>query len=159
MAMNKTEKKRKVRNNLKEALRQLLTEGITTSQEEICNILKHKGHEVDQSKISRLLHKLGAVKILDTTGKMTYRLPQESLPPSTNTALSNLVTEVIANETLIAVHTNPGSAALVARLLDYNRRKLQILGTVAGDDVIFVAPQTTKNTGQSLSAIKKLLEI
>lgn len=157
--MNKTEKKRKARNNFQEALKQILTTGIAARQEEICDLLNQKGHEVDQSKISRMLRKLGAVKIKDTTGKMVYRLPQNSLPPSTNSSLANLVTEVVANETLIAVHTNPGSAALVARVIDYHRQKLQILGTVAGDDVIFVAPQTTKNTGQLLTAIKKLLEI
>lgn len=41
------------------------------------------------------------------------------------------------------IRTTPGAAQLIARLLDSFRAREGILGTIAGDDTIFVAPRET----------------
>jgi transcriptional regulator of arginine metabolism len=46
---------------------------------------------------------------------------------------------------------------MVARVLDYNQITTQILGSIAGDDTIFVAPQSTKEISALVKAIKDLL--
>ena len=112
--------------NLLDDLRQLLLEGKVTTQEDICIALEAKGHQVNQSKISRLIHKLNAIKSKNELGQIVYRLAREPAPPTTSSQLSSLIIDIIANETTIIVNTSPGAAQLVARLLDYHKNKIQI---------------------------------
>lgn len=143
--------------DIKEALRKLLTQGVAKNQEEINKILSNQNYAVNQSKISRLLHKLGAIKTKNIAGKAIYCLPQEPIPQATTTPLNNLVIDIVANESLIIVHTSPGSASVIARLLDYKKQGIGILGTIAGDDTIFIAPKSIKSINQILLELKKIL--
>lgn len=143
--------KEKKSHTLIEALRTILQEGEARTQETLCSVLEAEGFEVNQSKISRLLRKIGAVKIVNPKGQTIYSLPKEPAPPSMHTVLRDLILDVVANETLIVIFTSPGSASMIARILDHMQMKTEILGTIAGDDTIFVAPK-------SITEIKKLTE-
>lgn len=137
-------------------LRDLLTADVVRTQEDIKHALHKLGIEVNQSKISRLLHKMGAVKTRNEYGQVVYQLPKEPSPPSPAN-LASLITGIVHNEVMIIVHTSPGSASLIARLLDHHQQKLQILGTVAGDDTIIIIPASTHQLKQCLQAIKLFL--
>jgi transcriptional regulator of arginine metabolism len=143
--------------DLEDALRQLLLGHQATTQEEICGQLESLGFEINQSKASRLLRKIGAVKVLNREGQTVYSLPQEPAPPLMSTSLENLIVDIVANETLVVVLTSPGSASMVARVLDYSKTYSEILGTIAGDDTIFVVPKSVKHTHQLAQEIKNLL--
>ncbi len=143
--------------SLTDALHELLTEGAAGTQEEICRMLENQGHEVNQTKVSRLLRKLGAVKVKDERGQVVYWLPKEPPPPETSSPVSSLIFEIMANENMILVHTTPGAASLVARLLDYRQKETEIIGTVAGDDTIFIAPKSIKTIDKTLAEVKRLL--
>ncbi len=138
-------------------LRGLLLEGKVATQEEVCEALEAVGYTINQSKVSRLLRKVGAVKSKNEQGQIVYRLPLEPAPPTTSSQLSSLIIDVVANEANIIVFTSPGSAQLIARILDYHKKEIQVLATIAGDDAIFVAPISIKNIELSLREIKKLL--
>ena len=56
---------------LSDDLRQLLIEGKVTTQEDLCSALETIGHTINQSKISRLLRKIGAVKSKNEQGQKT----------------------------------------------------------------------------------------
>lgn len=140
-------------------LRELLLNGQITTQEDICAALEAQGHLVNQSKISRLIRRLGAIKSKNEQGQIVYRLPHEPAPPTTASQLANLVIDIIANETLIIVNTSPGSAQLIARILDYHKEKIQIIGTIAGDDAIMVAPKSIKKINESIKEMRNLLFI
>ncbi len=145
------------RETLTEDLRRLLLEGKVATQEDVCAALESLGHAINQSKVSRLLRKIGAVKSKNEQGQIVYRLPLEPAPATTNSQLSSLIIEVVANEVNIIVYTSPGAAQLIARLLDYHKKKIQILATIAGDDAIFIAPKSIKTIDVSLKEIRKLL--
>jgi len=134
--------------SLMEDLRNLLVTGKATTQEEICTALQNAGHPINQSKVSRLLRKIGAVKSKNESGHIVYRLPLEPAPPTLSSDLASLIMEIDANETLIVVYTSPGAAQLLARIFDYHKKKFQILGTIAGDDAIFIAPKSVKKIGE-----------
>lgn len=140
-----------------EALRQLLLAGLASTQDALCAQLEAKGHAVNQSKISRMLRKMGAVKAKNERNQLVYSLPKEPAPPSTMSSLGNLVLHIVANEMVIILHTSPGSASLIARMLDYHHEKIGILGTVAGDDTILVLPKSIHTTADTLNHIKMLL--
>ena len=147
----------KTKRSLTEDLRSLLLEGKVTTQEGICTTLESRGHAVNQSKVSRLLRKVGAVKSKNEKGQIVYRLPQEPAPPTTASQLSSLIMGVTSNEVNIIVYTSPGSAQLIARILDHNKGKVDILGTIAGDDAIFIAPKSVKTIDASIDKIRALL--
>jgi transcriptional regulator of arginine metabolism len=143
--------------SMMDSLRDLLSKGTARTQEDLKISLQKKGFEVNQSKISRLLRKLGAIKVLDSQGEIIYRLPQDPAPPSTYTSVSHLVVEVMHNEMLIVIRTSPGSASLIARLIDFQAEKIGCIGTVAGDDTILVVPSSVKTLQDTINAIKSLL--
>lgn len=148
--------------NISFALRQLLLEGEVGTQEAICNALEKKGFSVNQSKISRLLNKIGALKVSDQEGNNIYRLPHEHAlahelhHPLTKASGKDWVLDVVNNGVLIVIHTTPGAAGLVARDLDLHHLKLNILGSIAGDDTIFVAPKNLKEIKKVVEKIKNL---
>ncbi len=53
--------------------------------------------------------------------------------------LRGLVSEVASNASLVVIRTHPGSAPAIARAIDLAELP-DVLGTIAGDDTIFVAP-------------------
>ncbi len=127
-------------------LRQLIREGEASTQEELCSALKRKKFDVTQSTVSRDLRRIGAVKANNTEGEIIYRLPEHHLVQMTraNHDVSQLVVDIRSNESVVVIHTTPGSASLIAADLDRRRISLGILGTLSGDDTIFVAPISTK---------------
>lgn len=138
-------------------LRELLTTGTTDTQEEIGNVLAKKGYDVNQSKISRMLRKIGAVKSKNESGQIVYRLPKEPAPPTPSNLLTSLVINVFANEVMAVVTTSPGAASVISRLLDYHSEKIGILGTVAGDDTILIIPKSIKQTKLIVQKVKDIL--
>lgn len=140
-----------------DALKQILLSGDAGTQEEIVNSLLQKGYDVNQSKISRLLRKIGAVKVTNEHKLIVYTLPLEPAPPTSKNILSQLITNISYNEVTIVIHANPGSASLIARLLDHHRQELNILGTVAGDDTLFITPTSIKEIKATVNAIKTFI--
>lgn len=134
------------------ALRKILATGLVGTQDEICAELKRQGFEATQSTVSRTLRKLGAVRAFETDGRIVYRISELS-PPQVATAVTDLVLDVRSNGGIIVVRTTPGSASLVARHLDHGLPG-EILGTLAGDDTIFVAPMSLENIQKTLQSIR-----
>lgn len=141
-----------------EALRKLLSADVNNTfgtQDELCEQLRQAGFEATQSTVSRALRKLGAIKATDETGRTVYRLPgtvANTPPPIPASALSDLVSNIASNGSIVVIHTTPGSASLVARHLDHYRPN-GILGTIAGDDTIFVAPAPNHAVSETIEAI------
>lgn len=138
--------------SLNEAFKSLLREERFGSQGEIVVALQELGFEhINQSKVSRMLSKFGAVRTRNSKMEMVYHLPPEMGMPTTSSPLRNLVLDIDYNESIVVVKTSPGAAQLIARLLDSIGKAEGILGTIAGDDTIFITP--TRNT-----AIAELIE-
>jgi transcriptional regulator of arginine metabolism len=144
--------------DLIEALKNLLKSRKATTQDFICSSLEKQGYEINQTKASRLLRKVGAIKVINTKGETVYSLPREPAPPSMNTPLRDLILDIAFNETTVVIFTSPGSASMVARVLDYHQVSTEILGTIAGDDTVFVCPKSIKNTHKLSEQIKKILK-
>lgn len=151
-------KEKAAHSQLVEALRQLLLEGQASTQEQMCRALESGGYEVNQSKISRLLKKINAVKCVSVQGQTVYSLPREPAPPTMHAPMKSLIVDIASNETLVVIFTSPGSASMVARILDYNQISTEILGTIAGDDTIFVAPKSVSKTAALLAEIKDIFK-
>lgn len=145
-----------------QALRKLLVKEEASTQDELREELEKLDYEVNQSTISRDLRKLGAIKILDTTGRTVYRLAEEMAPVRAPSGLGVLITDIEHNGSMIVVHTSPGSASLVARQIDQLRGSHGggnggVLGTIAGDDTVFVCPRKAREIDALMKRIERTL--
>ena len=137
------------------AVRELLEEGFSGTQAEIADELAKLGFEVNQSSISRQLRRLGAVRIAELDGRILYKLVKELEPPP-ESSLSDYIRSIEDNGSMIVIKTSPGSASLVARQVD-GMRSDKVLGTLAGDDAVFVAPTKMTLTTKLKSEIRQKL--
>lgn len=145
--------------SLTNAFRSLLAEEKYASQSEIVAALQQLGFtQVNQSKISRMLAKFGAVRIRNSKMQTVYCLPPELSLPNTSSPLKNLVLDIDYNAAVIVIRTSPGGAQLIARLLDSLGKNDGILGTIAGDDTVFVTPTRGTEMAQLMSNIQHLFE-
>ena len=144
---------------LSEAFKALLKEEKFGSQSEIVTALQDQGFEnINQSKVSRMLSKFGAVRTRNTKMEMVYQLPNELGVPTTSSPLKNLVVDIDHNDLLIVVKTSPGAAQLIARLLDSIGKSEGILGTIAGDDTIFITPTRVTDIDDLMQTVRTLFE-
>ncbi len=130
----------------------LLHEGRAASQDDLVRGLRSAGHEVTQATVSRDLRAVGAKKVR-MGGEAAYRLPDD-VPSAAEGELSarnlarvlaEFAVEIRPAGSLVIVSTPPGHAGAVGRALDLAPVG-EVMGTIAGDDTIFVA---TANAGSA----------
>ncbi|QJC33102.1 transcriptional regulator ArgR [Enterobacteriaceae endosymbiont of Donacia semicuprea] len=148
---------KKKEDNLVKIFKNLIKQEKFSTQTEIVHALQKEGfNNINQSKVSRMLTKFGAVRIRNTRMEMVYCFPLELSVPNTTSPLKNLVLDIDYNDILIIIHTSPGAAQLIARLLDSLGKSEGILGTIAGDDTIFVVPTRLFKTIHLYNSIQNL---
>nr|CRI42319.1 Arginine repressor [Chlamydia pneumoniae] len=136
-----------------EALKEILRLEGAATQEELCAKLLAQGFATTQSSVSRWLRKIQAVKVAGERGA------RYSLPSSTEkTTTRHLVLSIRHNASLIVIRTVPGSASWIAALLDQGLKD-EILGTLAGDDTIFVTPIDEGRLPLLMVSIANLLQV
>ncbi|MGL4858529.1 MAG: transcriptional regulator ArgR [Enterobacteriaceae bacterium] len=146
--------------SLNQEFKELLQEKSFSSQHEIVDYLASQGYEqINQSKVSRMLARFGAVRGRNLKGNFVYSMPVESSVPSVETRINHLVMRIDYNDLLIVVNTSPGAASVVARILDSVGKKEGVMGTIAGSDTIFVTPCEGISTRALFLRILALLDM
>ena len=135
-------------------IRALITSRQVATQEELRSLLADRGHDVTQATLSRDLANLGARRAAQPGGGTYYELP-DTIRPSTP-LLADLVRTIDDNGTLVVIHTSAGAANVVAGLLDRERLP-EVLGTIAGDDAIFIAPARGISTAKVIKKLRDLV--
>ncbi|MFD2165259.1 transcriptional regulator ArgR [Thalassotalea euphylliae] len=144
---------------LVQAFKDLLKQEQFGSQGEIVDALKAQGFDnISQSKVSRMLSKFGAVRTRNARQEMVYCLPAELGVPTAKSPLKQLVLDIEHNDVMIIIRTSPGAAQLIARLLDSVSKSDGVLGTIAGDDTIFIAPTDTKLISETIVKLEDLFQ-
>jgi transcriptional regulator of arginine metabolism len=134
-----------VRSERRRDLLWILRQGSAHSQQDIVERLTAAGHHITQATVSRDLREVGAVKVRQNGG-FVYRLADEAPRSAASDlvvrnllrTLGEFALEVREAASLVVIATAPGHAAAVARAVDIAAVD-EVVGTVAGDDTIFVA--------------------
>jgi transcriptional regulator of arginine metabolism len=147
---------KKTRNNKrKTAIQELIGTYAIEDQTTLSDLLKkHYNIETNQAAISRDLRSLGISKQLRGNA-MVYAL-----------ATIDVVTEILRytvksidhNETMIVITTVPGTADFVGDFLDAHHDE-HILGTLAGENVIFVVPRSIKNIAELVQQLSRRVKL
>jgi len=115
------------------------------TQEDLRALLERAGVPATQSSVSRDLEELGVVK---HHGHYT-------MPRANGAATRGLLSLDQAGDTLIVARTVPGLASAVAVEIDA-AAIVEIVGTIAGEDTIFIAVRDAKS---QRSAIKEIWDL
>lgn len=115
------------------------------TQEELRSLLESAGVPATQSSVSRDLEELGIVK---HHGHYT-------VPRANGAAARGLLSLEMAGESLVVARTEPGMASAVAVNIDGAAIE-EIVGTIAGEDTIFIAVNDPK---AQRPVIKKIWEL
>jgi transcriptional regulator of arginine metabolism len=122
------------------AIAELIRGNALGSQEELAECLSALGYAVTQATISRDLEQMGAVKVR-RDGQLSYALPDDvrnGPGPGLTAVFRDWVRSVDLAGNLVVIKTPPGSAHLVGVALDAAELS-EVVGTICGDDTIFVA--------------------
>jgi len=138
----------------RDEIRAIIASRSVATQEELRELLAARGHAVTQATLSRDLAQLGARRSAQPAGGTAYELPQDGVPRTP--LLRDLVRTVDDNGSLVVIHTTAGAAQVVASTFD--RAHLpEALGTIAGDDTIFVAPARGVTTAKLARRLRDVL--
>ena len=134
----------KVKNNRLEALRLIISSQQLGSQDELLTALQKEGFKLTQATLSRDLKQLKVAKAASMSGNYVYVLPNETMYKRVSTP--NTIREMLKVPGFISINfsgnigiikTRPGYASSIAWNID-NSDIPEILGTIAGDDTIFI---------------------
>jgi transcriptional regulator of arginine metabolism len=133
-------------------LAKIIREQSVGRQTELVALLRKLGHVATQSSVSRDLRELGVAKMGDR-----YVLPEaERQPKNDFSALKQFVSaRLTAGSNLTVLKTSIGSAQSVAVAID-TARWPEVIGTISGDDTIFIA---TDGAGAQAQLGRRLLAI
>lgn len=116
------------------------TQNIGT-QEDLVRALGEIGLDVTQATVSRDIKELGIIKVVTATGEQKYVQMKQSGEGSSGRLMKVFIEAVISIEEtggFVVVKTLPGMAQAAAAALD-SMHLDEMIGSIAGDDTIFVA--------------------
>lgn len=122
----------------------LLRTHTVSSQAHLVELLADHGFEVTQATVSRDLEEIGAIKRSGSAEGVVYSLPgaagaqtPENRLERLTKVMQDLLLSVDSSGPIVVLRTPPGAASYVASALDEGVL-VDVIGTVAGDDTVFV---------------------
>jgi transcriptional regulator of arginine metabolism len=138
------------------------------SQSELAALLVADGVKVTQATLSRDLDELGAVKVRDPDGNLVYALPGEGGDRTAHAAVQeaaavnrlrrrceDVLVSVDSSANMVVLRTPPGAAQYLASAIDHTVLPA-VIGTVAGDDTIFMV---TRDPVGGAAVAQELLDL
>jgi transcriptional regulator of arginine metabolism len=131
------------------AIVELVKKFAISDQKQLVDLLvQHYGIETNQAVISRDLRKLSVVKKM-RGGELVYDLPESDIKSE---ILRLALVGISHNESMIVIKTQSGMADFVGDWVDQHQ-DLEVLGCLAGENVVFVAPKSIKNIKHTFQII------
>ncbi len=139
---------------------ELIENNIGVTQEDLQNALCKAGFEVTQSTVSRDIRELKLVKGRDKDGNYRYLAHKATETPHTDNHYENMFSGAVKsvdfalNNVVIKCYTGMASSACVALDALYHDK---MLGSLAGDDTIFIVTRSEKESEELVESLKKLV--
>lgn len=123
------------------------------TQEELADALTEQGWNVTQSSVSR---DIAALRLIKVDGAYRRAAPRMAEPnPDERRIVEGVLTIELAGDALVVLHTPPGEANHVAVAID-RLAWTEVIGTIAGDDTIFLAVKNSAAQRRVLREVRRL---
>ncbi len=130
------------------------------TQEQLLEELNRAGVHSTQATISRDIKEMHIVKELTKFGTYRYTTASRDLGSSFSTRLNTIFRECVTGydyaQNLVVIHTMPGLAGAAASAVDAMTMSF-VLGTIAGDDTVFIVMRDTNAAAAFCSEVRNLL--
>lgn len=143
-----------MKNHRQARAKDIVERTVIRTQDELAEALRREGIDVTQATVSRDIKEMMLVKVPTGDGSYRYAFPSDQSVMVSVARLEKTfqdsVISVNSSGNIVVLRTLPGTAQAVAYVLD-NVRWPEIIGTVAGDDTIFLVVKPEK-------AVEKVVE-
>jgi transcriptional regulator of arginine metabolism len=127
-----------------------------TSQEQLLEELLARKIDVSQSTLSRDIQELGLAKSGGVYTVMGSEPPRSS-DESIRRTIREFLSDVAVAQNIVVLKTGPGHASTVSRAVDEAGWE-EIVGSLAGDDTIFLAARNVKESRQVADRLREFLK-
>ena len=138
---------------------EIIREFDVETQEELADELRERGFNVTQATVSRDIKELRLIKVLSPSGVYKYATA-EKLETGVNERLIRMFSESVIGIThaynQIVIKTLSGSANMAAEAVD-NLHWPEIMGTLAGDNTIFMLVRSIEDVPQILERLNEMM--
>ena len=149
-----------MKNSRQEKILELIAAHDIETQEQLLQELKEHGFPVTQATISRDIKELRIVKELTKFGTYRYSAASKELGTTFSTRLHAIFRECVTSfdyaQNLVILRTMPGLANAAASALDHMSVP-DLVGTLAGDDTVFLAMRTNEAAALFYMEIEAML--
>ena len=139
---------------------ELIKEQEIDTQDRLASKLNQAGFDVTQATVSRDIKELGLVKVVGKSGRSCYaEAPKISKVQfeKYSKLLSDTVLSIKSAENMIVIRTMAGCANAAAEVID-NMHLDEILGTIAGDNTIFLVIDSKDNVAKVMSKFDEAIK-
>jgi transcriptional regulator of arginine metabolism len=137
------------------AIKQIIANRTIDTQSELASAMRKEGFKTTQATLSRDMKELGIAWVYTPSGAK-YMLNPEQEEERLTTLIGMEVEHIESNETVVVVKTLPGRAQGVAEIIDHLRLP-SVLGTLAGDNTVFILPRSIKKIKTTIQALRDVL--
>ena len=129
------------------------------TQEELAAYLRDAGFQVTQATVSRDIRELKLIKVMTSDNRLKYAaIPKED--PRNAVKYNNILLETVHSidcaQNIAVLKTHSGMAQAAAAAIDAMKYD-KIVGSIAGDDTIFVVFRTDFDAKEFSDKLSKLL--
>ena len=130
------------------------------TQEELASKLRDMGIVVTQATVSRDIKELRLLKVLTPDGSYKYATVDKAEHGVSERLVRMFIDSVLSisyAENLIVIRTLPGSANAAGEAID-SMRWPEVLGTISGDNTIFVAVRSSEEAPAVVEKFQEILK-
>ncbi|MBR6880576.1 MAG: arginine repressor [Clostridiales bacterium] len=147
------------KNDRQEMIIKLIKENDISTQEELTSLMKKNGYSVTQATCSRDIKELGIIKVTTPNQGTKYAVLERTgdiAPGRLLAVFSNSLISCRNAMNIVVVKTLPGMAQAAASALD-SLYLPSVVGTIAGDDTVFVATEGPDEANALVSTINDMI--
>ncbi len=130
-----------------------------STQDELIEELRACGYNVTQATVSRDIRELQLVKVMSRSGKYCYALSgskENDASKRLRSLLSTAVIDIDIAGNLVIIKTEAGMAQALCAAIDSANYPEETVGSIAGDDTIFLAVRTTEAAATAAASLKRM---
>ena len=149
-----------MKNQRQAKIMEIISNKNVETQEQLLAELQNAGFRSTQATISRDIKELRVVKELTSFGTYRYSAASTEVGSTFSSKLNTIFRECITSfdyaQNIIVIRTMPGLASAAASALDAMNMSV-VLGTIAGDDTVFIVMRDNNAAAAFCGEIKSLL--
>jgi len=146
--------------NLLATLKALLNEKRFSSQLQLSKALSQRGfNNISQTQVSRLINKIGAIKVRNDRNKVVYKLPEHEFIPQMHNYIDTVVLSIKHNDNQILIKTAAGGAEIISKIIENMDDSIGVLGCIASSNTILIIPKNVNIINKVIHSIRTVLDL